>query len=168
MAGQNGQRRSAERVRIAFCDVGLRNPHLEEFPDSGVVTRGVTSRVSGSVDRIHPLIRSNCTPQAHHQDTLRGHRCMLEPERTEKSRHADRLRGLIVVASSRAPDRCDRWLHRMEKNAQTAEAGAAGFVFRNYVEGALPPTRKAGYHNRPEPILTIGVSKKIGFRWRSV
>ncbi|MFW6317488.1 MAG: M28 family peptidase, partial [Halorubrum sp.] len=64
----------------------------------------------------------------------------------------------------RTPESHDRWIHRMEKYVAAAERGAVGFVFRNHVEGALPPTGEVGYHNRPGPIPAVGVSKEVGER----
>lgn len=68
------------------------------------------------------------------------------------------------MARSDGPADHDRWHHRMEKYAAAAEEGAAGFIFRNHYEGALPPTGEVGYHERPGPIPVVGVSKKLGDR----
>jgi Zn-dependent M28 family amino/carboxypeptidase len=66
------------------------------------------------------------------------------------------------MASSETPDDYSRWIHRMEKYASAVDGGAVGFVFRNHVEGCLPPTGEVGYDNRPGPIPAVGVSKEVG------
>ncbi|CDK41120.1 peptidase M28 [Halorubrum sp. AJ67] len=76
----------------------------------------------------------------------------------------DALEGAVAMASSLTPESHDRWIHRMEKYVAAAERGAVGFVFRNHIEGALPPTGEIGYHNRPGPIPAVGVSKEVGDR----
>jgi len=76
------------------------------------------------------------------------------------------LDGTIVMASSDNPQSCDRWVHRMEKYATAVACGADGFLFRNSVEGRLPPAGDIGYENRPAPIPAVGVSAELGIRLR--
>ncbi|MFB6175932.1 MAG: M28 family peptidase, partial [Halobaculum sp.] len=45
-----------------------------------------------------------------------------------------------------------------------ADYGAAAFVFRNHIEGSVPPTGEVGYHERPGPIPALGVSSEVGSR----
>jgi Zn-dependent M28 family amino/carboxypeptidase len=68
------------------------------------------------------------------------------------------------MASSATPETEDRWIHRAEKYYAAANHGAAGFVFRNHVEGCLPPTGSIGREDGPGPIPAVGVSKEVGDR----
>lgn len=80
--------------------------------------------------------------------------------------HAYDLDGTIVMASSRNPQSCERWIHRMEKYGAAVDCGADGFLFRNHVEGHLPPAGDVGYRNRPAPIPAVGISSELGIRLR--
>ncbi|PSP17233.1 peptidase M28, partial [Halobacteriales archaeon QH_10_67_13] len=57
-----------------------------------------------------------------------------------------------------------RWIHRQEKYDAAVEAGAVGFVFRNHIEGTLPPTGSIGDAEGPGAIPAVGVSKELGTR----
>ena len=165
MAGSAGERRGAERVVEAFTAAGLRNAGLDEFPIPGWWRGDSSLSVSGPVDRrhdgSHEVIALPGTPSgavaAPLVDVCDG---------TDESFAAadDAIEGAVVMASSRTPAGRDRWIHRMEKYAAAARRGGVGFVFRNHVEGALPPTGEVGYHERPGPIPAVGVSKEVGDR----
>ncbi|MFB6234449.1 MAG: M28 family peptidase [Halopenitus sp.] len=163
MAGQEGERRGAERVVEAYEAAGLRNAGLDEFEIPGWWRGSSSLSVSGPVDReyegSHAVIAlpgtTSGTVEAPVVDVGTG----TYDEFEERS---DELDGAIAMASSDTPESHDRWLHRMEKYSQAAEHGAVAFVFRNHIEGALPPTGEIGYHNRPGPIPAVGVSKEVG------
>lgn len=73
--------------------------------------------------------------------------------------------GAIVMVRSDIPNWFDRYLHRREKYYHAVEAGAAGFIYRNHVEGQLPPTGSVGTENAPiGPIPAVGVSSEVGAR----
>ncbi|MFB6268314.1 MAG: M28 family peptidase [Halobacterium sp.] len=75
------------------------------------------------------------------------------------------LDGKVVMVASDVPDWYDRYLHRREKYYHAVEAGAAGFVYRNHVEGCLPPTGSVGTSEHPlGEIPAVGVSKEVGAR----
>ncbi|ESS11923.1 MAG: putative aminopeptidase [uncultured archaeon A07HR60] len=165
MAGQEGERRGAGVIRDAFAEAGLRDPHLEEFSIPGWWRGDSQVTLSGPVERVHSrsheVIALPGTPSGSAEAPLVDVGAGTYEEFDE---HGDELAGAIVLASSATPDDYPRWLHRMEKYAQAAEAGAAAFVFRNHSEGSLPPTGEVGYHNRPGPIPAVGVSKEVGDR----
>jgi len=52
----------------------------------------------------------------------------------------------------------------MEKYATALKAGVDAFIFRNHLDGCLPPTGEVGYGNRPAPIPAVGVSAELGSR----
>ena len=165
MAGTAGERRGAERVVAAFEDAGLRNAGLDEFEIPGWWRGDSAIEIAGPVERrhegSHEVIALPGTPAGEATAPL-----VDVGEGTDEQFEAasDELDGAIAMASSRTPDSHDRWIHRMEKYVTAAEHGAVGFVFRNNIEGALPPTGEVGYHNRPGPILAVGVSKEVGER----
>ncbi|GAB3412816.1 M28 family metallopeptidase [Haloparvum alkalitolerans] len=169
MAGQAGERRGAERVVEAYEAAGLRNAGLEEFEIPGwwrgdsslAVTGPGPDPVERTHEGSHAVIALPGTPAGEVEAPLVdvGTGTVEEFEAV-----AEDLDGAIAMASSRTPDEADRWIHRMEKYVNAAERGAVGFVFRNHLEGALPPTGEIGYHNRPGPIPAVGVSKEVGER----
>lgn len=169
MAGQAGERRGAERVVEAYEAAGLRNAGLEEFEipgwwrgDSSLAVAGPgPDPVERTHEGSHAVIALPGTPAGEVEAPLVdvGTGTVEEFEAA-----AEDLDGAIAMASSRTPDEADRWIHRMEKYVNAAERGAVGFVFRNHLEGALPPTGEIGYHNRPGPIPAVGVSKEVGER----
>ena len=165
MAGSVGERRGAERVAAAFNKAGLRNAGLDEFEIPGWWRGDSAIEVAGPVERrhegAHEVIALPGTPSGGVSAPL-----VDVGDGTDEQFEAasDALDGAIAMASSRTPDSHDRWIHRMEKYATAADHGAVGFVFRNHVEGALPPTGEVGYHNRPGPIPAVGVSKEAGER----
>jgi Zn-dependent M28 family amino/carboxypeptidase len=165
MAGSAGERRGAERVVEAFEAAGLRNAGLDEFEIPGWWRGDSSLAVSGAVERrhedSHEVIALPGTPSGEATAPL-----VDVGDGTDEAFAAagDALEGAVAMASSRTPESHDRWIHRMEKYVAAAERGAVGFVFRNHIEGALPPTGEIGYHNRPGPIPAVGVSKEVGDR----
>ena len=166
MAGSVGERRGAERVVEAYEDAGLRNAGLVEFEIPGWWRGDSAVEVSGSVTRrhddSHEVIALPGTPAGEVTAPLVD---VGDGTYEAFEAAADELEGAIAMVTSRTPESHDRWLHRMEKYANAAECGAVGFVFRNHIEGALPPTGEIGYHNRPGPIPAVGVSKEVGDRF---
>ena len=165
MAGSAGERRGAERVVEAYETAGLRNAGLVEFEIPGWWRGDAALTLSGPVERrhdgSHETIALPGTPAGEVTAPLVD---VGDGTDEEFEAAGDTLEGALAMASSRTPDRHDRWIHRMEKYVTAAEAGAVGFVFRNHIEGSLPPTGEIGYHNRPGPIPAVGVSKEVGER----
>ncbi|MWV63942.1 M28 family peptidase [Halorubrum sp. JWXQ-INN 858] len=165
MAGSAGERRGAERIVEAYEEAGLRNAGLDEFEIPGWWRGDSALSVSGPVERrhegSHDVIALPGTPAG---DVTAPLVDVGDGTYEEFEAAAGDLEGAIAMASSRTPETHDRWLHRMEKYVNAAEHGAIGFVFRNHIEGALPPTGEIGYHNRPGPIPAVGISKEVGAR----
>ncbi|EMA37334.1 M28 family peptidase [Halobiforma nitratireducens] len=163
MAGQQGERRGAERVRDAFEEIGLRNVDLEEFEIDGWWRGDAVLETAGShtdtYNADYQVIGLPGTPSG----TVEAELVDVGSGRLADFEDAD-LEGKVAMASSETPDDHDRRLHRMEKYASAVDAGAVGFVFRNHVEGCLPATGEIGYDNRPGPIPAVGVSKEVGRR----
>ncbi|WP_435179388.1 M28 family peptidase [Halorussus sp. AFM4] len=157
MAGSEGEREAAELVRDALDRVGARNVRLAEFDVQGWSRGDSAVRAGGTVQDCIALPRSPAEAAAGELVDL-GHGL---PEDFED---AD-LDGKVVMAASNVPDYYDRFVHRREKYYHAVEAGAAGFVFRNHVEGCLPPTGSVGTDEDPiGDVPAVGVSKEVGAR----
>ncbi len=162
MAGQEGERRGADVVVDAFKHAGLRDVTIDEFEIPGWWRGSATLELRDRNKRYkasHQILAlPGCidgTIDAELVDV--GHGTEAEFESTD-------VEGKIVMASSDVPDDYDGWLHRMEKYASAIEGGAEAFVFRNHIEGCLPPTGEVGYHARPGNLPAVGISKELGAR----
>ncbi|MDY6818343.1 MAG: M28 family peptidase [Halobacteriales archaeon] len=162
MAGQDGERAGAEAVAATFEGIGFQDVAIEEFEIPGW-WRGTSSLAlpdrGKTYDSQHQVIALPGTPAAE----ISGELVDLGYGLPEDFEDAD-LEDKIAMVRSDTPDDSDHWYHRMEKVAFAVEAGADGYVFRNHVEGCLPPTGEVGYHNRPAPLPSIGVSWELGTR----
>jgi Zn-dependent M28 family amino/carboxypeptidase len=162
MAGQEGEREGAEILADAFEAGGLRDVGLEEFEIAGWWRGRSALELTGRGNRYehqHQVIALPGTPSGDGQTELVdvGHGTPEEFEETD-------VDGKLAMASSKTPEDHDRWIHRTEKYEAAAEGGAVGFVFRNHVEGCLPPTGGIGDEDGPGPIPAIGVSRELGHR----
>lgn len=162
MAGQEGEREGAEIIAETLEEIGLRDVGIEEFEVPGW-WRGSSSlelpERESTYEHQHQVLALPGTPAGEETAQLVdvGHGT---PEEFEE---AD-IEGQIAMASSKTPEDHDRWIHRTEKYEAAVEGGAVGFVFRNHVEGCLPPT--GGIHSGDEPgaIPAVGVSRELGHR----
>lgn len=157
MAGSEGERTGAELTRDALESAGARNARLEEFEIQGW-TRGDSEILAGDTTQsCIALPRSPAgTAEAELVDLGYG-----LPEDFEK---AD-VEGKVVMVATNVPGYYDRFVHRREKYYHAVESGAAGFVFKNHVEGCLPPTGSVGTSEDPiGDIPAVGVSKEVGSR----
>jgi len=162
MAGQDGEAVAADVVADAFETAGLQNVTTESFEIPGW-WRGSTALSLPDHDQRygdpHQLFALPGTPagdvEAEIVDVGHG-----TPEEFDEVN----VEGALVLASSKTPDDYGRWLHRREKYHEAAERGAAGFLFRNHVEGCLPPTGGVSDADGPGPIPAAGVSRELGHR----
>jgi Zn-dependent M28 family amino/carboxypeptidase len=156
MAGSDGERRAAEATRDALADVGARNAHLEEFDIQGW-TRGSASIGGDDTRETIALPRSPASEVSGEFVDL-GYGLPSDFETTD-------IEGKVVMAAANVPSHYDRFIHRREKYYYAVDRGAAAFVFRNHVEGCLPPTGSVGTPDSPiGDIPAIGVSKEVGSR----
>ncbi|SEQ56396.1 M28 family peptidase [Natrinema salaciae] len=157
MAGSEGERTAAELTRDALAEAGARNARLEPFEIQGwtrtdsAITAGDTTQECIALPRspdervVAPLIDL-------------GYGLPEDFEATD-------VEDAIVMVRSDVPDYHDRYLHRREKYYHAFENGAVGFVYRNHVEGCLPPTGSVGWEDEPiGPIPAVGVSNEVGAR----
>jgi len=157
MAGSEGEREAAELTRDALTDVGARNAHLESFEIQGW-TRGDSAITAG--DTTQDCIALPRSPDDRVTGPLvdLGYGLPADFEATD-------LEDAIVMVRSDVPDYYDRYLHRREKYYHAVENGAVGFIYRNHVEGCLPPTGSVGTDADPiGEIPAVGVSSEVGAR----
>jgi Zn-dependent M28 family amino/carboxypeptidase len=156
MAGSPGEREGLELTRDALDAAGARDARIEEFPIQGW-TRGDAALAAGDATQdCIALPRSPAgTVSGEFVDVGYGLPGDFEAD----------LAGKVVMADSNVPDWYDRYIHRREKYYYAVEAGAAAFVYRNHVEGCLPPTGSVGTAEDPiGEIPAVGVSKEVGHR----
>ncbi|MFD1589241.1 M28 family peptidase [Halorientalis brevis] len=157
MAGSDGERRAAALTRDALADVGARDARLSEFDAQGW-TRGTSAITAGETTQ--DCIALPRSPGG----TVTGEFVDLGYGLPEDFETADCSDAVVMVASD-VPDWQDRLIHRREKYYRAVEAGARAFVFRNHVDGCLPPTGSVGTSEAPlGEIPAVGVSKEVGHR----
>ncbi|TMT85795.1 M28 family peptidase [Haloterrigena sp. H1] len=157
MAGSEGEREAAELTRDALADAGARDARLEPFEIQGW-TRGDSAITAG--DTTQDCIALPRSPDDRVTGPLvdLGYGLPADFEATD-------IEGAIVMVRSDVPDYYDRYLHRREKYYHAVENGAVGFVYRNHVEGCLPPTGSVGTDADPiGEIPAVGVSSEVGAR----
>jgi Zn-dependent M28 family amino/carboxypeptidase len=159
MAGSEGERAAAEATRDALADAGARDAHLDEFEIQGWERGDSELRADGTTyEDAHECIALPRSPAAEVSGALvdLGYGLPADFEETD-------CEGKVVVARSDVPDHYDRYLHRREKYYHAVEAGAVGFVYRNHVEGCLPPTGSVGTEESPVgDVPAVGVSAETG------
>ncbi|WP_227355023.1 M20/M25/M40 family metallo-hydrolase [Haladaptatus salinisoli] len=157
MAGSDGERRGAEATRDALESVGARNARLEEFDVQGWTRGDSAIRAGDSTQDCIALPRSPAeSAEGEFVDLGYGLPSDFEDNDVE---------GKVVMVASNVPSHYDRFIHRREKYYYAVEGGAAAFVFRNHVEGCLPPTGSVGTEDDPiGDVPAVGVSKEVGSR----
>lgn len=156
MAGSAGERNAAAATRNALADYA-RNTHMESFEIQGWQRDSSSLTAGGTAQDCIALPRSPT-------GSVTGELVDLGYGVPEDFDAAD-LTGAIVMVRSDVPDWFDRYLHRREKYYHAVEAGASAFIYRNHVEGQLPPTGSVGTDDDPiGPIPAVGVSSEVGAR----
>ena len=164
MAGSDGERAGLERTRDAFAAVGARDARIKEFEIQGwergnsAVTQDGDSLAAGGGSCIALPRSPDAAATGELVDVGYG-----TPAEFDDA--AEAIEDAVVLVSTTVPDEFDRFVHRREKYYRAVNAGAAGFVFANHVEGGLPPTGSVGSEAEPiGPIPAVGVSKEAGAR----
>ncbi|EMA39856.1 M28 family peptidase [Halobiforma nitratireducens] len=157
MAGSEGEREAAELTRDALERAGARNARLETFDIQGW-TRG-DSTVRASEDALDCIALPRSPDDAATAELVDlGYGLPADFEDAD-------LEGKVVMVRSDIPDYYERYIHRREKYYHAVEHGAAAFVYRNHVEGCLPPTGSVGTQADPiGEIPAVGVSSEVGTR----
>ena len=157
MAGTDGELAGAEATAEALEAVGARDVRLAGFDLQGW-TRG-----SSALTADEESLECIALPRSPAREAT-GELVDLEYGLPEDFESAD-LEGKVAMARSDVPDYHDRYIHRREKYYHAVQAGAAAFVYRNHVEGQLPPTGSVGTDADPiGDIPAVGVSSEVGAR----
>ena len=157
MAGQSGEREGLELVRDALAEAGCRDARIDEFDLQGWVRGEAAIDADGRPEHCIALPRSP-PGEASGEFVDLGYGVPSDFEDGD-------VEGNVVMVSSDTPDDVDRFIHRTEKYYYAVEHGAAAFVFRNHVDGQLPPTGSVGTDDDPiGDILAVGVSAEVGAR----
>ena len=162
MAGQDGEQEGAEILAETFEEIGLRDVGLEEFDVPGWWRGSAVLELPGRgsvYGHSHQVIALPGTPAGEETTEL-----VDVGDGTPDEFEAADIEGKIAMASSKTPEDHDRWIHRKEKYEAAIEGGAVGFVFRNHVEGCLPPTGGIHGDDGPGEIPAVGVSRELGHR----
>lgn len=157
LAGSPGERRAAEETAEALETVGTRDVRLEGFDIQGWRRGESVIEVDGTTQACIALPRSP-------SDTAAGRLIDLGYGLPSDFDDAT-VDGAVVMVRSDVPDYYDRYIHRREKYYRAVQAGAAGFIYRNHVEGCLPPTGSVGTPEQPiGDVPAVGVSAEVGAR----
>lgn len=157
LAGSDGEQAAIEATAQRLQRVGARNVRLEGFDIQGWARSGSDIRVDGTSQSCIALPRSPT-------GTITGPLVDLGYALPDDFEDAS-LDGAVVLARSDVPDHFDRYIHRREKYYRAVDAGASGFIYRNHVEGCLPPTGSVGTPDQPiGEIPAVGVSAEVGAR----
>jgi Zn-dependent M28 family amino/carboxypeptidase len=157
LGGSTGEKEAAEIVHSTFEELGLDNVRTEPFDMVGW-SRGSSSVDLPGDDRSFPCIALPRSPS----DETAGELCDVGYGLPEDFGETD-VEGKIVMAAANVQSYYDRFIHRREKYYYAVEHGAAGFLFRNHIDGQLPPTGSIGTEDVPiGEIPAVGVSKETG------
>lgn len=159
MAGSEGERRGAELTRDKLEEVGGRNARLDEFELQGWA-RGTSSVLHPGTDTTHDCIALPRSPS----DSAEGELVDLGYGLPSDFEEND-IQGKVVMVDSNVPSYYDRYIHRREKYYYAVDNGASAFLYKNHIEGCLPPTGSVGTEEDPiGEIPAVGVSKEVGSR----
>ena len=157
MAGSAGEREAAELTRDVLATVGARNARLSTFDVQGWSRVESEIRAEGTVQSCIALPRSPSAAASGELVDL-GYGLPGDFER-------ESIDGCVVMVRSDVPDYYDRYIHRREKYYRAVAGGAVAFIYRNHVEGCLPPTGSVGTADAPiGDIPAVGVSSEVGAR----
>ena len=157
MAGSDGEREAAELTRERLIDAGARNARLESFDMQGW-TRGESSIEASDTTQDCIALPRSPTERVTAPLVDLGYGLPNEFETTD-------LEGTVVMVRSDIPEYAERYIHRREKYYHAVDHGAVGFIYRNHVEGCLPPTGSVGTEANPiGEIPAVGVSSEVGAR----
>ncbi|MWG33694.1 M28 family metallopeptidase [Halomarina oriensis] len=162
MGGSPGERRAAELVSDALCDVGA-DPDVEPF-EMNRWTRGdaeLAVRTERDGDPVERSFETIALPYSAAGDVTGPLVDVGYGTPDEIADAGDELAGGIAVASTDTPPEKGRFVHRMEKFGHAAAAGAKAFVFANHVPGQLPPTGSLRF-DAEAAMPGVGVSTETG------
>ncbi|ELZ84652.1 peptidase M28 [Haloferax elongans ATCC BAA-1513] len=157
-AGTKGEEWAAQQIAEAFRSRGCDEVSIDEFQIPGW-ERGESILTAAGTDFAadHEVIALPGSPPETVSGEIVdcGHGLLRDFENRD-------LEGAIAMAADTTPADHGRHIHRLEKYAWAAEAGASAFIYRTDRPGSLPPTGDVGTDDGAGPIPAIGVSREVG------
>ncbi|MDP6042628.1 MAG: M28 family peptidase, partial [Candidatus Latescibacteria bacterium] len=156
--GTTGEKLAAQFFRDKFKEYGLSNVKMEPYKYAAWTRGETTLEITSPVQHEIPCIALPYCPSA----TIETELISVgdgAPDDFKTARR--RLKGKLVMATSKTPPGVGRFVHRSEKYGRSALAGAAGFIFMNHYEGLGPATGSIA-DNREAIIPGISVGKEWG------
>lgn len=156
--GTEGERSAAQLFVDLFKSYGLKKVRREPYTYASWSRGATTLELVSPVKKEIPCIALPYCPSA-----------TIETEMVDVGDGAPddfdamgrRMRGKLVMATSRPPLGLGRNVHRSEKYARSALGGASGFIFMNHYDGLGPATGSIA-DNREALMPGISVSKEWG------
>jgi Iap family predicted aminopeptidase len=155
--GTPGERAAADFFRDKFREYGLGKSKKESYRYASWKRGETVLQVIEPVQKEIPCIALPYCPSGSFEAELAWVGNGMPSDFEVAGR---RLRGKIVVATS-ASSPGHRFIHRSEKYARSALAGASGFIFMNHYDGLGPATGSIA-DNQEAIIPGISVSKEDG------
>lgn len=156
--GTAGERSAAQMFVDLFKSYGLKNVRREPYTyaswSRGTTTLELVSPVKKEIPCIALPYCPSGTIEAEMVDVGDGAPADFEAL-------GRRMRGKLVLATSRSPLGLGRNVHRTEKYGRSALGGASGFIFMNHYDGLGPATGSIA-DNREALMIGISVSKEWG------
>jgi len=160
-AGSADERRAGRFIFRHWRDLGLKHVHREPFEILAWRRGPAHLEVLEPVRRTLECIALPNTPPTPRGGITAEFASVGDGTPDEFARAGRRLRGRLVMASSKSPADQKRWIHRMEKYGRSIGAGAQAFLFVNHVEGLLPPTGSLTQRAR-RTIPGVGIARETG------
>jgi Zn-dependent M28 family amino/carboxypeptidase len=154
--GTVGERQAADFFRDKFKEYGLKKSRKEPYRYASWRRGETTLEIVSPIQKEIPCIALPYCPSG----TLEAELVSVGDGAPRDFESAGRkLKGKIVMATSASPR--GRFIHRSEKYARSALAGASGFIFMNHYDGLGPATGSIA-DNREAIMPGISVSKEDG------
>lgn len=155
-AGTKGERQAVDFFLSRFEEYGLAKVHTEEYPYMGWTRGEARLEIVRPVQRRIACISLPYCPAASVEAELVS---VKDGAPADFERLGERLRGRIVMASSRPPRGTNRTVHRSEKYRRSVQGGAAAFLYANQYEGYGPETGSIA-HDEEAPVPGISIARE--------
>ncbi len=155
-----GERLSAEFIKVKFEEYGLTNVHLEDFDYLGWERGSAALEIISPIQKTIPCITLPHSPPADIEAEIFN---IIAGAPGDFELKADQIKGKFLMANSELyPKGSARWVHRNEKYGRSLLAGAVGFIFVNHYPGYGPATGGVGYEGEAGLIPAISISMEDG------
>ena len=156
--GTEGERSAAQLFVDLFKSYGLKKVRREPYTYASWSRGATTLELVSPVKKEIPCIALPYCPSATIETEMMD---VGDGAPDDFDAMGRRMRGKLVMATSRPPLGLGRNVHRSEKYARSALGGASGFIFMNHYDGLGPATGSIA-DNREALMPGISVSKEWG------